>query len=146
MNKNLITVLVLAAVAAGVVFLVWRTPKNPSPAQTTPSPKPAAFKVATNPQVGPHLADGNGLTLYLPLGPCWGACLANWVPYMAISGASIKSEDSFLKKINVYPLRDGGYQYGYGERLLYYYRGDKIVGDTNGNGVADGQWTIIKQP
>lgn len=150
MSNKLILVLVI--IIAVIVVGVWvstkyvskQSPENSPVSEGTP--QGPIVKTETSSTLGKYLTDGKGLTLYMATENCTGSCLESWIPYIASPVMEIKSSDPLLNKINLIRLNDGQYQYSYGEKLLYYYRGDQKSGDAKGNNIAEGQWIVIVNP
>jgi len=99
--------------------------------------------------LGEYLTDTKGMTLYVFAddkkleSSCTGTCLEMW-PAFVFDNKDLKaSTDTLSKRMNVIKRTDGTYQYAYGEKPVYYYAGDKNPGDTNGNGLNNGKWSII---
>lgn len=144
----LVLVIVVAIIAVGVwVSTKYISKQGPESGSVSDGASQGPIvKTATSSTLGEYLTDGKGITLYMSLSQCSGSCLESWIPYIATPVADIKSDDPILKKINLVRLSDGRYQYGYGDKLLYYYRGDAKPGDTKGHDIADGKWTVIVNP
>lgn len=103
-----------------------------------------------NEKLGIYLTDSQGMTLYAfkddkkLQGTCAGDCLKSWLPFMWDSNQDYTSFTNALdKKMNAAKTSDGSHQYAYGEKPLYYYIGDKIPGEVNGNGLGGGKWNIV---
>jgi len=95
--------------------------------------------LAQQPGTGTFLTDGRGKTLYYfakdapgTTSSCTGSCLAKWPPFNAgpvVAPSALKSTD-FATAART----DGVTQTMYMNRLLYYYAGDAVPGDVNGQG------------
>jgi predicted lipoprotein with Yx(FWY)xxD motif len=105
------------------------------------------ISVAEDPELGEFLIGPDEMTLYIftrdepNQSNCTGDCLVNWPPLFA--------EDDFNPGEGVDPtllgtavLSDGSRIATYNERPLYFWIGDQLPGDTNGQGVGD-MWFVI---
>ena len=97
----------------------------------------------------PALAAGmltgtGGKTLYVfdkdtgGMSSCYDACAANWPPFVGKTGDAMKTGWTLV------PRKDGAMQWAYDGKPLYYFAGDKKVGDATGDG-RNGVWHVIKQ-
>jgi predicted lipoprotein with Yx(FWY)xxD motif len=84
---------------------------------------------------GKTLVDGKGMTLYIydrdtaaGKSSCNGNCATNWPPLMA--GADAKDSGSWT----VVTRDDGGKQWAYKGKPLYFWKDDKKAGDAEGDG------------
>ena len=99
--------------------------------------------------LGEYLTDTKGMTLYVSgddakfQSSCTGDCLKMWPPFIYDHKDPAASTDALSKRINIIQRDDSLYQYTYGEKPVYYYTGDKNPGDTNGNSLNDGKWSIV---
>ncbi|MBA3733150.1 hypothetical protein H0W91_02110 [Patescibacteria group bacterium] len=99
--------------------------------------------------LGEYLTDGRGMTLYVSAddkrlaSSCTGDCAKTWIPYAYDNKNIASSTDMLSKRMNVIKRPDGTYQYAYGEKPVYFYVGDKAPGDTNGNGLNAGKWSVV---
>ena len=107
---------------------------------------PATVAVKTGP-LGKYLTDGSGKTLYLftpdttPSSTCYGQCAAAW-PALVTNGAPAAGTGAIASMLGTSPRTDGTTQVTYNGHPLYYFKGDKAAGDTNGQGVA-GTWFMV---
>lgn len=105
----------------------------------------SVYKIMPGGKLGNILTDAKGMTLYTyakdksGVSNCTGACLKAWPAYVASSQTG-----TFPANISVIKRTDGTLQYAWRAMPLYYYIGDKKVGDVNGNGI-EGVWNVIKQ-
>lgn len=104
----------------------------------------ATVMVATHDDLGEHLVDGDGRTLYLftaddgTTTACTGGCVDIWPPLIAaepvggdgIDAAELGTADGIEPE-----------QVTYHGHLLYYYFGDGAPGDANGVGIP--QWYAV---
>ena len=85
----------------------------------------------------------NGMTLYTfdkdqgAESTCYDDCAVNWPPYLAGEGVS-KGEGWATTD-----RKDGAKQWTYNGRPVYYFAGDKVAGDTNGEGKG-GVWHMVQ--
>jgi predicted lipoprotein with Yx(FWY)xxD motif len=106
----------------------------------------AALTTASS-EVGEHLVDGTGRTLYVYLADppgertCTGGCLATWPIF---SSATVPEVDGAADGdlVGLMPETDEGAQVAYASRPLYYYVDDQAAGDLLGQGVGD-QWYVV---
>jgi predicted lipoprotein with Yx(FWY)xxD motif len=102
--------------------------------------------IKTKAGVGNYLADGTGRALYffkndaMNKNSCTGPCLKKWPvyyadPLTAPAGSDAGSFGAFTRK-------DGKQQSTFKGWPLYYFAGDKLPGDTNGQGVKD-VWFVV---
>jgi predicted lipoprotein with Yx(FWY)xxD motif len=108
----------------------------------------AAATVATKMgPLGTYLTDASGNTLYLytpdtsPTSTCYGQCIANW-PALLTNGAPQAGTGATATLLGTSPRTDGSSQVTYKGHPLYYFKGDKAAGDTNGQGKA-GTWFLV---
>ncbi|GAA1585511.1 MULTISPECIES: SCO0930 family lipoprotein [Streptomyces] len=126
-----------------------------APAPAAPEPKPegaqpaqAGLSVATNPKLGEHVVDGNGMTVYRfkpdsawpMVSKCTGDCLAKWPVVAPVDKANVKGIT--LKNFSVLDRPDGRKQQSIDCWPVYTFAGDKRPGDANGQGVG-GQWYAV---
>jgi predicted lipoprotein with Yx(FWY)xxD motif len=126
-----------------------QTTDAPTAAPTTSAP---ATTVAAGPEValasgdlGDHLVDGDGYTLYLFVpddagdSTCIDSCAATWPPMLGEATAGDGVDASLL---GASERSDGGTQVTYNGWPLYYYGADSAPGDTKGQGVS-GVWYVV---
>jgi predicted lipoprotein with Yx(FWY)xxD motif len=147
-----VLVVVIIAIVAFVVWYVFHTKNNTNniygnAANTQTTVPPASNKTSTSTsakpiiqtktdsKLGKYLADGNGKPLYTysqdtaNTSNCTGSCLTNWPAYKAASSLT-----SLPTNVGTITRSDGGVQYTYNKKPLYYFSGD--TGSTiTGNGV-----------
>ncbi|MFE6946580.1 COG4315 family predicted lipoprotein [Streptomyces chartreusis] len=106
----------------------------------------AKVRVAES-DLGPILVDASGRTLYAftkdkeGQSNCDESCIAVWP---ALSGKTRAEAGNGVDKALLKGLRqaEGSVQTSYGDWPLYYYVGDAVAGDVNGQGL-DGEWFVI---
>lgn len=97
--------------------------------------------------LGRILVATNGMTLYTTkndsknMSNCYDACAQNWPPLL-VTGKPIKST-SVKGDVKTIKRTDGTLQVTYKGWPLYYWIGDKAVGDTMGQGVGS-IWYVVK--
>ena len=156
--------LTLAAAASLVLVAACSAPDKPiatstaAPAATTPAatatpaPTPAGtevVKVATLGTLGMGLTDVSGKTLYTfatdvvgsGKSACNGTCATTWPPVAAPAGDVAKPTGA-TGAFSVITRDDGSKQLAYAGRPLYRFAGDAAAGDTKGQGLASGAWTV----
>ena len=101
---------------------------------------PAPARVADGVFVGP-----NGMTLYTfdrdmagsGKSVCNGPCATNWPPLMANAGASASGDWTIVTR------DDGGRQWAYKGKPVYYWVKDAKPGDRTGDGVNNA-WRLVR--
>jgi predicted lipoprotein with Yx(FWY)xxD motif len=89
------------------------------------------------------LAAPNGMTLYTfdkdadGSSACSGPCAENWPPYAAPRDATASGAFSIIER------QDGGRQYAYQGKPLYYWSQDEKPGDAKGDGYK-GLWHAVR--
>ena len=132
-------VLALAATLVGTMFAGW----NQTVAQETAT----TVKVAETPELGQFFTDADGRTLYLWTvdtvaggSNCYGPCVDNWPIFTAEEPLTLP--DGVNGTLTHIERTDGSTQVAYNGIPLYYFAGDKVAGDTNGQWVGD-SWFIV---
>ena len=105
------------------------------------------IEVVDHAEFGKILVDGNGMTLYLftqddaNKSNCTGMCLESWPPLVDDGNVSVGDglDTSLLGNAR---LPDGSMIVTYNKIPLYYWVGDTVAGDTNGQGVND-VWYVV---
>ena len=93
------------------------------------------------------LVGPTGLTLYLfandtdGVSNCSGQCLANWPALTVPEGLDPSATSDASGALDVLVREDGERQITYNGLPLYYFVGDSLPGETNGDGVG-GVWTL----
>ncbi len=164
MNKNVTTILIIILVLiVGMSF--YYSNKKSSPTDTTivdnkKQEEQVVVKLAPGNIVESkktsagkeYLTDTKGMTLYVfkndgkMKSNCSGTCLKNWPAFVYDNKDFATSKDLLSKKMNVFKRTDGVFQYAFVEQPVYYYIGDKNPGDTNGDGLNEGKWSIVVIP
>jgi predicted lipoprotein with Yx(FWY)xxD motif len=100
--------------------------------------------VATSASLGQILTGANGMTLYTHAGDtattssCTGTCATTWPPLFVTGGAQAALGSGVTGAVASFTRSDGmGTQVTYNGKPLYYWTGDKVAGDTTGQGVED---------
>ncbi len=113
----------------------------------TPPPASTGLQLSVNAKFGNILTDGNGRTLYFfsndatGTSSCTGGCEVAWPVYYAgneTAPAGIAAAD-----ISTITRTDGKKQTTYKGWPLYYYAGDAVKTDVNGDG-SGGTWFVAK--
>lgn len=120
-----------------------QTTNTTNTSSTTTGAPVASFKGAD----GEYLVDKDGMTLYVfaddtsGKSNCSGECAVTWPPF-AYDNQDWRSFGDLSARLNVVKRDSGEYQYAYGTKALYHYKGDKKPGDMNGQGVNN-KWSIV---
>ena len=108
----------------------------------------AAVQVAADAKLGSILTDSAGMTLYVfkndtpGASNCTSTCAQNWLPLAIPAGAPPLAGTGVTGQLGVIPRSDGTYQVTYNDMPLYRFIRDKQPGDTLGQGMAKGQWSV----
>jgi len=144
-NTNiLIVVIIVIVIVLGVFWFFGGGFSAATPEEGTVFPdevtdEVAAVQVASSDTLGEYATDSFGMTLYTTTkAECTGDCLSVWPPYGA---AAMMAEAGGLGTI----LRGdtGAYQYTWNGDALYYYSGDSVPGEINGDGIG-GVWSVAR--
>ncbi|MFD3547701.1 SCO0930 family lipoprotein [Streptomyces sp. NPDC058655] len=108
----------------------------------------AALSVAKDPELGEHIVDGKGMTVYRfkpdtawpMVSKCTGDCLAKWPVVPPVDKANAKGITE--RNYRVMDRPDGKKQQTVDCWPVYTFTGDKEPGDTNGQGVG-GTWYAV---
>ncbi|MGW0394493.1 SCO0930 family lipoprotein [Streptomyces sp. NPDC003042] len=120
--------------------------KAAAPAAPAPGTAQGGLTVAKDPELGDHIVDGKGMTVYRfkpdtawpMVSKCTGDCLAKW-PVVAPAD---KAEEITDRNYLVLDRPDGMKQQTVDCWPVYTFTGDKKPGDTNGQGVG-GTWYAV---
>jgi predicted lipoprotein with Yx(FWY)xxD motif len=159
----------LAGAAAPVATLaivyptpVYTPPAYSTPTPTTPTPTPTAtittaavsIQIGTrmSAPLGTYLVDPIGLTLYtLSADPangstCIGQCVVFWPPLLVAPGGTVTAGSGVSGTVGTLARSDGSTQVSHDGRALYFYSGDAVAGDTNGEGIVafGGTWHVAR--
>lgn len=167
---------ILALVVAIIAVFVWLSPSKeaPNPANNTTQTTNTTTETGTeplstmpyldgendlplkskaSPTLGTYLTDSNGFTLYTfkkdgeQKSNCNGTCAETWIPFLSFGDTKIQTyTDNLTKQANYTERADGKAQFSFGPRPLYYYKGDLKAGDTNGQGLDGGNWSVVVLP
>jgi predicted lipoprotein with Yx(FWY)xxD motif len=115
---------------------------------TTTSNVSATVVVSSTDMFGDLLTDSKGITLYLftkdtpGKSVCYDGCAKTWPP-LTINGTSqLKAGPEVTAQIDTLERKDGSMQVTVADHPLYYYAGDTMPGDTNGQGLG-GVWFVV---
>jgi predicted lipoprotein with Yx(FWY)xxD motif len=153
-------IIIVVAILAGVAW--WWHGRTAVPAVPAEMGQAAATPVGTmyvpdnlllgtdaTTTAGTYLIGSNGMTLYTyandaeDVSNCTGQCAENWPPYL-VPDASVldRTEMGVTETVGTITRADGGLQVTYGGKPLYFYKGDTMSGDVNGQGVG-GVWYLV---
>ena len=144
-NTNIFIAVAVVIVVVLGAFFFFGGGFSATPDETTLVPADeavedvAAVQVASSDVLGEYLTDSFGMTLYTTTKEdCIGSCLNVWPPYLA---GNVVEDGSAL---GVILLEDtGAFQYTWNGEVLYYYSGDSVPGDTDGDGIG-GVWSVAR--
>jgi predicted lipoprotein with Yx(FWY)xxD motif len=127
-----------------VWFVAAEDGSIPNP-QTVSSPELVLETSSTD--LGNFITGIDGRTAYFfspdvdpGVSACAGDCLTAWPPVTVSDGISVAAADGIPGVIGVIIATDGSPQVTYDGRPLYYYAGDAVAGDVNGQGFNDIWW------
>jgi predicted lipoprotein with Yx(FWY)xxD motif len=106
---------------------------------TKASEQVATVRTANGGDLGTILVDSNGRTLYLfekdsgTTSECSGACASAWPPLRA-NGKPTAGSGVEASRVGTTTRSDGKPQVTYNGHPLYLFSGDRVAGDTNGQG------------
>jgi predicted lipoprotein with Yx(FWY)xxD motif len=145
----------LAVIAAAIVLLAAcgttvPTAPNSGDSWTTIDIGPGTVVMTRNGPAGVYLTDGTGRTLYLfapdtgGRSTCTGPCSTAWPP-LRTHGLPAAGDGATESMLTTITRADGTAQVVYNGRPLYYFQGDKVAGDTAGQGVTafGGTWWLV---
>lgn len=110
----------------------------------TTSPN-SVYQVKSNAGSGNYITNTKGMTLYTfdkdtnGVSNCYNSCAELWPPYM-VGNTVEKQLPEHISKIT---RSDSSKQFAWNGMSLYYYAGDKAVGDVKGDGL-NGIWHLVK--
>ena len=110
-------------------------------------PETASTYVVGLDEEGPYLVGPNGMSLYVfandteGVSNCNGGCLQNWPALAVPANLEVTGADELTSTVATITRDDGTLQVTYNGMPLYYFAGDKLPGDTKGNGVG-GVWSL----
>ncbi len=108
----------------------------------------ATLNVGSNPKLGKILVGPTGMTLYVFAGDapgatnCIDACLQTWPPLEVPGGGSPNLGPGVTGDVSLTTRPDGSSQVAINGSPLYYFTGDTVPGDANGQGFG-GQWFAL---
>jgi predicted lipoprotein with Yx(FWY)xxD motif len=146
----LFTTLILAACQPVVVPVTGEMPEA-APGDINPMEEVAEMgiriEVATHPNLGRILVDGNGMTLYMftmdepDKSNCAGDCLAAWPPLVDDGNVTV-GEGVDASLLGSAALPDGSMIVTYNKMPLYFWVGDTKAGDATGQDVNK-VWYVV---
>jgi len=109
----------------------------------------ATVQMANDAKLGNILTDSQGMTLYIfkndtpGVSNCTGTCAQNWLPLTVTAGQQPVAGTGITGQLGVIQRSDGTSQVTYNDMPLYRFVGDKQPGDTNGQGMLNGAWSVV---
>lgn len=124
-------------------------PATAAPATAAPAAGGATIKAATVGSATLIVASSNGMTVYTfakdtkdsGKSACSGGCATTWPPLTVAAGATPTGDAGVTGKIGTITRDDGTLQVTYNGLPLYFFSGDKAVGDSNG---VYTNWNAVK--
>jgi predicted lipoprotein with Yx(FWY)xxD motif len=141
----------LPSLAVGLAFVAAACSSAAATPSTSVLGASAAASVtlsqSSSASLGVYLTGQNGMTLYVltkdtpDTSTCSGSCATAWPPLVVAPGATITGPVQATDQFGTIHRADGTTQVTYNHMPLYYYSGDSVAGDTNGQGV-NGVWFV----
>lgn len=122
---------------------------SPTAAASAGADGDALVTVADSSQVGEHVVDAEGLSLYVFLNDspgtsaCEGDCLDAWPPASVAEGKSLAAGDGVSAELGTLERADGTLQLTLDGWPLYRYAADADPGEVAGEGVGD-VWFVAR--
>jgi predicted lipoprotein with Yx(FWY)xxD motif len=135
------------AFAAVLLLAACRSAGVGSPSAVGSAESAAVVALAESAEVGEHLVDAQGRTLYIFLNDspgtsaCSGECATNWPPATVEEGQEPAGGDGVTGELSTIERDDGTLQLTVEGWPLYLYAADTEPGDTKGEGVG-GVWFV----
>ncbi|MFA6257938.1 MAG: hypothetical protein WC671_02960 [Candidatus Paceibacterota bacterium] len=140
-----IVIIIIIIVGGLSLFSMKSTQIDKNSPNTTPT-----LKVSSNPTLGSYLVASNGMTLYLftkdtipNVSTCYDECAVNWPPYLISANENLIPDTGITGMLATTVRTDGSRQLTYNGIPLYFWKFDKVVGDTTGQNVG-GVWFVLK--
>lgn len=108
----------------------------------------AGLGVGEHEDLGPHLVDGDGFSLYLfveddDTSTCYEECAETWPPLLVADEDALELGEGAAKYlVDTTERDDGSQQVTYGDWPLYRFAEDEEPGDTNGQGRNE-KWYVV---
>jgi predicted lipoprotein with Yx(FWY)xxD motif len=122
------------------------TTQPASGATTTDAATPGEARLSlVSDDIGDHIADGDGFTLYLftpdeaDTATCEGSCAASWPPMLGSATGGDGVDQALIGSVE---RSDGSTQVTYNGWPLYYYEDDASAGQVEGQGES-GVWYVV---
>ncbi len=140
----------IAADTVGWVITMPASSTSSKNGSSSSSSQSATVMVSNNAKLGNILVDSQGMTLYTfkndkpNQSACNGGCASLWPPLTVAKGVTPVAGSGVNGELGVFQRSDGNYQVTYNQQPLYRYSGDSQPGQTNGNGLFGGLWSVVK--
>lgn len=139
----------LAVAALAVLLVACQAGGAGSPSAATSAGAAALVTVTESGEVGTHLVDADGRSLYVFLddspgtSACEGPCLDAWPPAAVQEGTSLVAGDGVTAELGTLEREDGTLQLTLDGWPLYRYAADADPGQATGEGVG-GVWFVAR--
>jgi len=112
-----------------------------------------SIEIQSSSSLGSYLTNGTGWTLYLftkdtpnsGLSTCYVGCSNFWSPFLGNASDLVLPSGLNASAFGTITRTGGGTQITYEGWPLYYYSGDTVAGQTNGQG-KQGTWFVVNYP
>jgi len=144
MKKQTLYIILGVVIVVIVLYFAFFYKQTPSASAPTAN---ADVLINGNALLGDYLIASNGMALYTfandttSQSTCLDQCALKWPPYIT-SSIPVPSED-LSGTIGASARDDGSLQITYEGKPLYFWSGDRMIGDTTGNGV-NGLWSVAR--
>lgn len=147
MRRIGLVILLTALAAGGCVQGARPSPPDPARVEASSSRVPPTLLAIASTTLGTIIIDKNGYVVYRfdrdvpdpPTSRCLDGCVPSWLPVLA---DELRVEGIDRQLVGTLRRADGTVQLTLAGWPLYGYTGDRMPGDTNGQGV-DGLWFAI---
>lgn len=136
--------------AAPATAAVTSAPATSGPATAAPTTAAAGLTIEARQDatLGAFVTGKDGMTLYVftadsgGKSACNGDCAAAWPPLTVAAASDVAAGSGVTGTLGTITRDDGKLQVTLGGLPLYYYSGDKVAGDTTGQGLFE-KWYLV---